>query len=393
VTRYSVIDRDYAPTTSFPWRLLGLPGRIGPDPAGPREPRWISIIRILFLVTLIPASWLGIIHVEEPAVAVIIVLLGGYVIVLTLGLRWLPPVQRADLAVVLDILVVTIIVVISGGLGSPFLYLYYLAIVEAAAQLTLRDALAAAVVTAGTMLLLWVQAGHAQVLSAPGFRLGALIAGGFFLALLFGTHIQELRSATALALAYEYAIEGWARALDLRDRETVGHSRRVTETTLRLARALCVPRKDLAYIRAGALLHDIGKMAVPDRILQKPGSLTPDEWEVMHHHPVCANEFLSAVPYLQPATDIPYCHHEKWDGSGYPRGLKGDQIPLAARIFAVADVWDALRSDRPYRPAWTEGASRAYIQEQAGTHFDPQVVEIFLTIEPCAPRRPAGGPS
>jgi HD-GYP domain-containing protein (c-di-GMP phosphodiesterase class II) len=131
-------------------------------------------------------------------------------------------------------------------------------------------------------------------------------------------------------------------------------------------------------MRRGALLHDIGKMGISDTILLKPGSLTDEEWETMRQHPEYAYNLLSPISYLRPALDIPYCHHEKWDGTGYPRGLKGEEIPLAARIFAVVDVWDALRSDRPYRKAWSEEKARAYIREQAGKYFDPRVVEVFL---------------
>jgi HD-GYP domain-containing protein (c-di-GMP phosphodiesterase class II) len=137
---------------------------------------------------------------------------------------------------------------------------------------------------------------------------------------------------------------------------------------------------DLVHVRWGALLHDIGKMGVPDGILLKPGPLTDEEWLVMKKHPSFAYEMLSPIRYLRLALDIPYCHHEKWDGSGYPRGLKGAQIPLVGRIFAVVDVWDALRSDRPYRPAWTEERVREYIRSSAGTHFDPQVVDVFLQL-------------
>jgi putative nucleotidyltransferase with HDIG domain len=190
------------------------------------------------------------------------------------------------------------------------------------------------------------------------------------------------RSNLELALAYEATLEGWSHALDLRDRETEGHTQRVTELTLRLARTLSVSDEDLAHIRRGALLHDIGKMGIPDSILHKPGPLTDEEWELMRRHPTYAFEMLSPVAYLRPALDIPYCHHEKWDGTGYPRGLEGEQIPLAARIFAVVDVWDALRSDRPYREreAWTEEKALEYIHEQTGKHFDPQVVEAFLKV-------------
>ncbi len=183
-----------------------------------------------------------------------------------------------------------------------------------------------------------------------------------------------------LTQAYDATIEGWSRALDLRDRETEGHCRRVTETTLRLARALGLPEDALVQVRRGALLHDIGKMGVPDAILLKPGPLTGDEWAIMRRHPTFAYEMLSPIEFLHPALSIPYCHHEKWDGSGYPNGLAGDSIPLAARVFAVVDVWDALCSDRPYRPGWPADRVRAHIEAGSGSHFDPQVVAAFLAL-------------
>ena len=190
------------------------------------------------------------------------------------------------------------------------------------------------------------------------------------------------RSNNELALAYETTIEGWSRALDLRDKETEGHTLRVTETTLQLARAMGLDVGELVHIRRGALLHDIGKMGVPDSILLKPGPLTDDEWVTMRKHPVYAYEMLSPIPYLKLAMEIPYCHHERWDGAGYPRGLKGEQIPLVARIFAVVDVWDALRSDRPYRGAWTNEQVREHIRVGAGSHFDPTVAKAFLNMKP-----------
>jgi len=181
-----------------------------------------------------------------------------------------------------------------------------------------------------------------------------------------------------LRTAYEATLEGWARALELRDYETQGHSQRVTEMAVALAKAIGVSGNDLEYIRWGALLHDIGKMGIPDSILLKPAQLTDLEQEQMREHPQYAYEMLSRINYLRPALDIPYYHHEKWDGTGYPLGLEGDQIPLAARIFAVVDVWDALTSKRPYRPAWSTDKAYCYISELAGTHFDPEIVKVFL---------------
>lgn len=189
------------------------------------------------------------------------------------------------------------------------------------------------------------------------------------------------RSNVELTQAYDATIEGLSYAMDLRDKETEGHSQRVTEMTVRLARAMGIDEARLVHIRRGALLHDIGKMGVPDHVLLKPGPLTDEEWEIMRLHPLFAFEMLSPIEHLHPALDIPYCHHEKWDGTGYPRRLKGEQIPLSARIFAVVDVWDALRSERPYRPAWPEEKVREFIREQAGKHFDPRVVEVFMKME------------
>ena len=207
------------------------------------------------------------------------------------------------------------------------------------------------------------------------------LAGQAAIAIDSAALFDELQRSNAnLALAYDATIEGWSRALDLRDDETEGHSQRVAEVTLRLGKALGLGEDELAHLRRGALLHDIGKMGIPDSILLKPGSLTEEERKIMRKHPVYAYELLSPIAFMRPALDIPYCHHEKWDGSGYPRGLKGDQIPLSARLFAVADVWDALRSDRPYRKAWSAEKARAYIHGQSGKHFDPKVVSAFLDM-------------
>jgi PAS domain S-box-containing protein/putative nucleotidyltransferase with HDIG domain len=191
---------------------------------------------------------------------------------------------------------------------------------------------------------------------------------------------QTVQYASQLSDAYEKNIEGWSRALDLRDKETEGHTLRVTALTLELARAMGIPEADIVHIRRGALLHDIGKMGVSDHILLKPGALTAEEMETMRQHPVFAYELLKPIEFLRDSLDIPWCHHEKWDGTGYPRGLKGEEIPLAARLFAVVDVWDALTSDRPYRQAWSKEKALDYLRQQAGRHFAPHVVELFLKL-------------
>ncbi|MEW6405220.1 MAG: HD domain-containing phosphohydrolase [Chloroflexota bacterium] len=193
------------------------------------------------------------------------------------------------------------------------------------------------------------------------------------------TLFQNLqRTNFELIMAYDATIEGWSHALDLRDRETEGHTIRVTDTTLKLAGAMNVPEQDLVPMRRGALLHDIGKMGVPDDILLKPAPLTDEEWKVMRLHPQLAHDWLAPIKYLKDSLEIPYCHHERWDGRGYPRGLRGDVIPLSARIFTVADVWDALTSNRPYRKAWPSTKVVEYIRENNRTRFDPRVVEVFL---------------
>jgi putative nucleotidyltransferase with HDIG domain len=188
------------------------------------------------------------------------------------------------------------------------------------------------------------------------------------------------RANMELTLAYDATIEGWSQAMDLRDKETEGHTRRVTELAIELARKLDLNPALLVHMRRGALLHDIGKMGIPDRILLKNDELTEAEWETMKKHPSHAELLMSHIDYLRPAMDIPAYHHEKWDGSGYPNGLKGEQIPLTARIFAVVDVYDALTSDRPYRSAWTREKALDYIREQSGKHFDPSIAKVFLKM-------------
>ncbi len=192
---------------------------------------------------------------------------------------------------------------------------------------------------------------------------------------------EDLQAASeSLGAAYHATIRGWANALELRDQETEGHSERVTELTLELAQKMGIAGDKMTHIYRGSLLHDIGKMGVSDQILFKPGPLDDSEWDIMIRHPQSAYNLLAQIDYLKPALSIPYCHHEKFDGSGYPRGLKGSEIPLEARIFAVVDVYDALVSDRPYRPAWNKKDALEHIKKCSGTHFDPQVVEHFLDL-------------
>ena len=193
-------------------------------------------------------------------------------------------------------------------------------------------------------------------------------------------HERSQKIAVDLMHAYETTLEGWAHALELRDQETEGHARRVVQMTVDLARAFGFGEDELVHVRRGSLLHDIGKMGIPDSVLLKPGTLNEREWEIMRQHPEYAYHLLQPIVYLRPALDIPYCHHEKWDGSGYPRGLKGEEIPFVARLFAIVDVWDALRSDRPYRKAWAAEKTRQYLVEQSGRHFDPRVVGVFLSL-------------
>jgi PAS domain S-box-containing protein len=230
-----------------------------------------------------------------------------------------------------------------------------------------------------TVGVLWVGCSHPvdasqiRILTA----IGELAANTIHRATLFE---DVERTKTDLELAYNNTLLGWASALELRDMETKGHSQRVTDTTLLLAVLMGYNDEELSHIQRGALMHDIGKMGIPDSILLKPGALDKEEWAIMSQHPQYAYDMLESILFLQPALDIPYCHHERWDGSGYPRGLKGEDIPLMARIFAIVDVWDALLSDRPYRKAWPQEKAFAHIKEQSGTHFDPKIVDMFLQM-------------
>jgi HD-GYP domain-containing protein (c-di-GMP phosphodiesterase class II) len=188
------------------------------------------------------------------------------------------------------------------------------------------------------------------------------------------------RSHEELEAAYDATLEGWSLAMEMRDDETQGHAQRVSALCVDLGRRMGMPAEQLVHVRRGALLHDIGKMAVPDAILRKPGPLSDPEWQVMRRHPEYGRDFLRRIDHLAPALDIPYCHHERWDGTGYPRGLRGEEIPLAARVFAVIDAFDALTTDRPYRTAWSEARALDYIESESGRQFDPRVVSAFAGI-------------
>ena len=181
-----------------------------------------------------------------------------------------------------------------------------------------------------------------------------------------------------LEFAYDATIQAWLRALELKDANTGGHAVRATELSLMFAREFGLDDGELLHLRRGALLHDIGKIGVPDAILKKPGPLSEAEWALMKQHPELGYEMLAPIPFLRPAIDIVHCHHENWDGSGYPRGLKGEEIPLSARIFSVCNVWDALMTDQPYRKAWIEEEALSYIEHGSGKQFDPDIVAAFM---------------
>jgi HD-GYP domain-containing protein (c-di-GMP phosphodiesterase class II) len=192
---------------------------------------------------------------------------------------------------------------------------------------------------------------------------------------------QDLqRSNAELGLAYDAAIESWAQVLELSNRENGAHAYRVVELTIKLARSMGIAEQELIHFRRGALLHDVGKLGIPESILNKPGPLDEAEWKVMHTHPILAYDLLASVNFLAPALDIPHYHHERWDGSGYPEGLREEQIPFPARLFAVVDVYDALTSTRSYRPAWSRQVALTHIQQSSGKLFDPSVVKVFLQV-------------
>ena len=545
-----------------PPKAAGLVARTGEE--------WISLVRVLILLTLLPALWFGVIPVAH-AVNGIMALLGAYVIVLALGPRYIALLRRPDLIIVSDLLVITLVVVISGNLQSPFLYLYYLTILEAAARLNLRQALAASLAMAGMIILLWTQAGQSGPLETVGFRLGAFIAGGFFLALFLGMLVQEYRAALertkwatlldrrlreattqledqldelqfyndlASRLSGELRVEGvleillkvflettglskgvayvygedekphfasargfawgadgqgleyiplpalpegatggevvfhpyqpdpghpggiltcaplvragrlraWlcgfgveagastdpvlrrlrgmtaqgvsaleaarlhekvhqnleqsyiqmvlalARAVDARDTYTAGHSERIAAWAEAVARAVGCSEAEVQDIRWAALLHDIGKIGVPDDVLRKPRPLTKAEQFVMRQHAVIGEGILLSVERMREVAKLVRHHQECWDGSGYPDRLQGEEIPLGARILSVVDAYSAITDTRPYKEARTHEQAILELRRCAGTQFDPKIVAVFCEMVETSERR-AGPPS
>jgi len=537
--------------------------RLAPPPAarfGARTAEeWISLVRALLLLSLIPGLWFGTIPVTHPSVNGIVVLLGAYVIGLALGHRWVALLQRTDLIIALDILVVTLVVGISGDLNSPFIYLYYLTILEAAARLNVRQAITASLAMAGMIVIFWIRAGGMEALDgAGGFRLGAVISGGFFLALFLGMLVQEYRTShertwwgeqldheralriaeleafydltkrlraarnademypilvdhamellradhATLALlstdrqtltrvctaglpleppgetfpvhgtpsgqaiqtgaafhagdcatisglpgfdptpyrtlgpavivpvrseqeiigtlglgrarglgsrpftdadvrlldgiaeiggnairrarlfqnleqSYMQMVLALARTMDARDTYTAGHSERIARMAETVARAVGCSEEEVQDVRWGALLHDIGKIGVPDDILRKPGPLTEAEQIVMRQHPIVGEGILAPTERMRGVAKIVRYHQERWDGSGYPDGIRGEDIPLGARILAVVDAYSAITDDRPYKKARSHDEAVAELHRGAGSRYDPRIVEIF----------------
>jgi hypothetical protein len=348
------------------------------------EKRRSAILRLVLLACI---AGLGILTIDNLAVFVDgpsesyawYLLSDAMALVILAGIWWMAKSRKNHLAAVI------LIVLIS--LGNSFLFpfdalerialIYAIPILLASFLLSPFWSFGSASLSTFCFTLAWwtgTQGDYAQY--------NIFIFIGLFILALISAIIATIleRSSTEQVRAYNATIQGWAKALELRDKETEGHSLRVARLSLELAGELCLPRYEIPHFMRGVLLHDIGKMAIPDVILFKPGPLTPEEWAIMRKHPEYGYEMLSHIAYLAPALVVPRYHHEKWDGSGYPCGLQGEEIPIYARIFAIVDVWDALLSDRPYRKAWTPEESKIHIASLSGKHFDPQVVEAFLRV-------------
>lgn len=317
----------------------------------------------------------------NPAVATFLLLVGGASLVCIPfnRRRYYTPVALVITFLVLGVITFSLLGV---GLGDAGVIAYPIFIIFASYLLNKKAAFMAVLLSLASAFLVYYldKTGYiAPVRYSDENRLIVvcvlLLSTGLLLWVIIDNWVQIVQD---LKETYDMTLSGWGKALEYRDQETQGHSTRVVEMTLALAKRLGVPETKMEHIRRGALLHDIGKMAIPDAVLLKKGSFTDKERDIIKRHPVYARDLLEGIPYLRPAMDIPYCHHERWDGTGYPEGLSGEDIPIAARIFSVADVWDALTSERPYHEPWPVEKAREYIHDQAGKMFDPRVVKMFM---------------
>jgi len=366
------------------WRPLVEPARVIDDPSERRSARLLAVFLLSLVALFVATNAAYLIGGLETSVSAADQV--GYVILLvSYALSRSRYYRAAALLMLVMFPMVVFANVLSGTSANVAASLAFLVpgYILASIFLAPRGVVAyGALVSAAVVLLPRFAPG---VVPAGAAVLGTAAAGLIVVALLAIAmrHRDSIERDHRVQLrrAYDHALEGWSRALELRDKETEGHSRRVTELSVQLARACGLDGELLEDVYRGALLHDIGKMAVPDHVLRKPGPLTDEEWTVMRRHTTVAAEMLAGVPFLEPALRVAESHHEHWDGTGYPRGLRGEDIPLLARIFTVVDVWDALLSHRPYRDAWPRDRVLAHLREQRGRQFDPAVVDRFLALQ------------